>query len=141
MVRPSCYWGSVNACAASIATWWRRSGGTISGTGVARSAGGDRRNDPGRQLCRVLERGESAAGLEASNHEVKRQAVKRDSCPVGDPDQQQGVEDDQHHADDEAPLRAVSRDERDADEDTGNQDVDDQREHLSRRAGNDLVAE
>src|SRR5207253_4901712 len=57
-------------------------------TGVRPSAGRDRRDDSQRQHRRGAQDGQAAAGLEASNHEVERKAVKRNSRPIRHPGQE-----------------------------------------------------
>src|SRR6266851_1051338 len=68
----------------------------------------DRRNDSvWRRRCGP-QGGEPPAGLESSDDEEEREAVKGNRSPVGDPGQQQGVQYEKHGADDEAPQRAIS---------------------------------
>ncbi|TMD50068.1 MAG: hypothetical protein E6I86_02160 [Chloroflexi bacterium] len=61
----------------------------FSATGVRPSAGRDRRDDSWRQRRRGAQGSQAAAGLEASNHEVERKAVKRNSRPIRNPGQEQ----------------------------------------------------
>src|SRR6266849_9491821 len=67
----------------------------------------DRRNDAGRQRRCGPQGSEPPAGLESSDDEEEREAVKGNRSPVGYPGQQQGVQYEKHGADDEAPQRAM----------------------------------